>query len=91
MVHVSDGKSNPEPTRLKLTMELMILQRLDSSTPSTVNSEVRLHYILKKINTYFIVNGLKDLMVLKLLKVGNDRFIFKTNWYSKHNANSVLC
>lgn len=35
MVNVSDGKSNPEPTRLKLTMELLILQRLDTSTPST--------------------------------------------------------
>lgn len=36
MVTVSDGKSNPEPARLKLTMELLILQRLDTSTPSSV-------------------------------------------------------
>lgn len=35
MINVSDGKSNPEPARLKLTMELLILQRLDTSTPST--------------------------------------------------------
>lgn len=35
MVNVSDGKSNHEPARLKLTMELLILQRLDTSTPST--------------------------------------------------------
>lgn len=34
MVSVSDGKSNPEPTRLRLTMELLVLQKLDTSTPS---------------------------------------------------------
>lgn len=34
MVNVSDGKSYPEPARLRLTMELLILQRVDTSTPS---------------------------------------------------------
>lgn len=35
MVSVSsDGKSNPEPMRLQLTMELLVLQRIDTSTPS---------------------------------------------------------
>ncbi|XP_031627381.1 gamma-1-syntrophin-like [Contarinia nasturtii] len=45
MVNVSDGKSNPVLSRLKLTMELLILQRLDSSTPSailSINSEERM-------------------------------------------------
>lgn len=35
MVSVSDGKSNPEPARLQLTMELLTLQKLDTSTPTT--------------------------------------------------------
>lgn len=34
MVAVSDGKSSPEPARLQLTMELLILQRVDTSTPT---------------------------------------------------------
>lgn len=34
MVTVSDGKSNPESARIQLTMELVILQRLDTSTPT---------------------------------------------------------
>ncbi|XP_055308932.1 gamma-1-syntrophin isoform X5 [Sitodiplosis mosellana] len=51
MVNVSDGKSNPEPTRLKLTMELLILQRLDSSTPSTINSEERMVQIRRDKNS----------------------------------------
>lgn len=33
IVSISDGKSSPEPARLRLTMELLILQRLDTSTP----------------------------------------------------------
>lgn len=54
MVTVSDGKSNPEPARLKLTMELLILQRIDTSTPSSippivkskVETPVFLHFVL---------------------------------------------
>lgn len=38
LVNLSDGKSNPEVARLKLTMELLILQRIDTSTPSTETS-----------------------------------------------------
>lgn len=33
MVSVSDGKSTPEPARLHLTMELLVLQRPDTSSP----------------------------------------------------------
>lgn len=33
MVTVSDGKTQPEPVRIQLTMELLILQRIDTSTP----------------------------------------------------------
>lgn len=35
MVHVSDGKSRPEPLRLNLTMELLSLQKLEVVTPSS--------------------------------------------------------
>lgn len=35
MVSVSDGKGYPELSRLRLTMELLILQKVDTSTPST--------------------------------------------------------
>lgn len=34
MVSVSDGKSTPEPARLHLTMELLVLQRIDTASPS---------------------------------------------------------
>lgn len=34
MVTVSDGKSNPESARIQLTMELLVLQRIDTSSPS---------------------------------------------------------
>lgn len=34
MVTVSDGKSTPEPARLHLTMELLVLQRIDTASPS---------------------------------------------------------
>lgn len=35
MVSVSsDGKPNGEPMRLQLTMELLVLQRIDTSTPT---------------------------------------------------------
>lgn len=37
MVSISDGKSNPETARLRLTMELLILQRIDTSTPTASN------------------------------------------------------
>lgn len=36
MVVVSDGKTQPEPVRIQLTMELLILQRMDTSTPPPV-------------------------------------------------------
>lgn len=36
MVAVSDGKSSPESARIQLTMELLILQRIDTSTPPPV-------------------------------------------------------
>ncbi|KAJ6640624.1 Gamma-1-syntrophin [Pseudolycoriella hygida] len=36
MVTVSDGKSQPELVRIQLTMELLILQRMDTSTPPPV-------------------------------------------------------
>lgn len=50
MVNVSDGKGNPEPNRLKLSAELLILQRLDTST---INSEVKFNCISgERINIY---------------------------------------
>lgn len=33
IVTVSDGKSTPEPARLHLTMELLVLQRQDTASP----------------------------------------------------------
>ncbi|XP_037902850.1 gamma-1-syntrophin isoform X2 [Hermetia illucens] len=38
MVTVSDGKSKPEPVRLHLTMELLILQKLEIVTPTSTNN-----------------------------------------------------
>ena len=38
MLTVSDGKSKPEPARLRLSMELLTLQKIDTSTPSPNNS-----------------------------------------------------
>lgn len=38
MVTVSDGKSKPEPMRLHLTMELLILQKLEIVTPTNINN-----------------------------------------------------
>lgn len=37
-VLVSDGKSTPESAKLNLTLELLTLQKLDTSTP-TINNE----------------------------------------------------
>lgn len=34
MIALSDGKSSPEPARLQLTMEMLVLQRIDTSSPS---------------------------------------------------------
>lgn len=50
-MNVSDGKSNPAPVRLRLTMELLILQRLESSTPSTsiapiIESKVKVYWFI---------------------------------------------
>lgn len=36
MVTVSDGKTQPEPVKIHLTMELLILQRMDTTTPPPV-------------------------------------------------------
>lgn len=36
MVTVSDGKTQPELVRIQLTMELLILQRMDTSTPPPI-------------------------------------------------------
>lgn len=57
MVSVSDGKSNPEPARLRLTMELLILQRLDTSTPTTsmgppAESKVKLCCVIQLHNLF---------------------------------------
>lgn len=38
LVHVSDGKSRPEPHRLLLSMELLTLQRLEDSAASPTNN-----------------------------------------------------
>lgn len=38
MVTVSDGKSKPELMRIRLSMELVALQKLDTSTPTTQNT-----------------------------------------------------
>lgn len=34
MVTVSDGKSSPELARIQLTMEMLVLQRVDTSSPT---------------------------------------------------------
>lgn len=51
MVSISDGKSNPETARLRLTMELLILQRIDTSTPTANIGPPN-----EKVNYYFLFN-----------------------------------
>lgn len=61
MVHVSDGKSRPEPLRLNLTMELLSLQKLEVVTPTShpngppMESKVSFDFRVKskRINIYY--------------------------------------
>lgn len=58
MVSVSDGKSNPEPARIQLTMELLTLQRLDTSTPTTSMGPPAEAKVSSRVSFFFIILNL---------------------------------
>lgn len=88
IVTVSDGKSNPEQLRLKLTMELLILQKWDGSivsTPTTSSGPPE----SKVCNTYYedkhkrvnsISNQSRDAIMISCIAGANDT---NTTWQKK--------